>query len=393
LETKSAKETQDQGLAIKQVDRPNRKVIVSLAYLVFLFSLFAGVEGIARIMGAYSKDPNLHRILYDYGRLAKSELSQFRFVPDVVLPYRLKPGFEFTSTDGYQTTTHNSSGFRGAEFTPKSDNALRIICLGGSTTYGVSVVDNAATYPYSLKRLLNDDSRRVGWNKVEVFNLGVGGYTSREVLTTLKLYGLPLEPDIVLIQSGVNDVVPRFYPSFNRDYTHFRKSLQPLNTTFLARTAYSSHLFIIAGWKMGFLTPLTLQSQSQYPMPTVLEAVVNLTRNDTQAYRDNLVESIDLSEKADAQIWLLTQAHMFNTAFQSHTKDMRLLDEAYHRGMVEHNALIRELAKNKSIGLIDLEKTMPPNRAYFHDPIHMSEKGNRIKAKLIAESLQKNWAR
>lgn len=389
METKSAKEAQVQDLALKEADGPKRKARVLLVYLVFLLSLCAGSEGIARLMGAYSNDPNLHRILYDHARLAKGESGQFRFIPDTELPYRLKPNFEFISPDGYQKTKHNSSGFRGEAFTPKSDNTLRILCLGGSTTYGVSVVDNAATYPASLNRLLNDYSRQAGREQVEVFNLGVGGYTSREVLATLKRYALPLEPDIVLIQSGVNDVAPRFYPDFAADYTHFRKPLQSLNVNFAVRIAYHSHLFIIAGWKLGLLKPLTLQSQSQYPLPPVSEAVANLNRNGTQAYQDNLSEAIDVSRKADVHVWLLTQAHMFGTTFQAPTKEMRLLDDAYHRGMIEHNLLIRELAKNKSVGLIDLENTMPPKRAYFHDPIHMSEEGNQIKAKLIAQSLQK----
>ncbi|NIA15305.1 MAG: hypothetical protein GWP08_14645 [Nitrospiraceae bacterium] len=347
------------------------------AYLAFLILLLGGVEGAARVIGARSKNPDLRMILNGYGQLAQGDVSRLRFVPDSALSYRLRPGFVFRAPGGLQVTRHNASGFRGdSEFPPKTDGTLRVICLGGSTTYGVSVVDNDATYPAALERFLNDDLRPEAWERVEVFNLGVGGYTSREILMNLKLHGLPLEPDIVLIQSGVNDVTPRFYVDFDLDYAHFRKPLQPLETGLLARTAFRSHLFLIAGWKLGLLAPITLQSRSQYPMPPAKEALANLNRNGTEAYRRNLAEAIDLAEGAGAHVWLLTQAHLFSSAFRAPDEDMRLLDEAYRRGLVEHNEVMRDLAANPAVGLVDLERSVPLASQHFEDPIHVTEEGN-----------------
>jgi lysophospholipase L1-like esterase len=360
-----------------------------LAYLAFLVVLLAGVEGAARVIGARSENASLRMTLRGYGQLARGDLGRFRFVPDVALSYRLKPGFEFRSPDGLRVTRHNDQGFReDDDFPPKSADTLRVICLGGSTTYGVSVVDNAATFPAALERFLNNDLRPDGWAHVEVFNLGVGGYTSREVLMNLRLHGLPLEPDVVLIQCGVNDVAPRFYDDFTMDYKHFRKPVQPLRTGFFARIAYRSHLVLIVGWKLGVFAPITLQSRSQHPMPPAAEAVANLKKNGTEAYTKNLAEAVDLAQDSGARVWLLTQAHFFSPVFQAPQEDTRLLDEAYQSGLIEHNEVIRGLAADKATGLVDLERTMASTLKYFKDPIHMSEAGNLVKARLVAESIR-----
>ena len=373
-----------------QGTRPGRRRVLGIAaYLLFLLTLAGGIEGVARIIGARSGNPAIRLMLYDYGLLAQGDVSRFRFVPDAELPYRLKPGFEFRSPDGLQVTRHNSAGFRAdAEFGPKDEATLRVICLGGSTTYGVSVVDNRATYPAVLEQLLNGDFKADGWARVEVFNLGVGGYTSREVLKNLELHGMPLDPDVVLVQCAINDVLPRLYPNFAMDYSHFRKPLEPLEPGLFARWAYHSQLVVLTGYELGMIEPLTLQSRSQYPMPPAATALENLTRNDTQAYRRNLSGIIACAQEANAQIWLLTQAHLFGQGGKAPTEEMQMMDEAYRLGAVEHDQVVRDLAADAGVGLVDLERTMPSSRQYFTDEIHMSEAGNLVKARLVAASIR-----
>jgi lysophospholipase L1-like esterase len=359
-------------------------------WAAFFVCMALVAEGAARVAGAISKDPVFRLVLHDYGRLARGDASRFRFVPDADLPYRLKPGFEQRSPGGLQVTRHNQAGFRANDdFAPKEPGVLRIICLGGSTTYGVSVADNNATYPAVLEQLLNNEPRVPGVARVEVLNLGVGGYNSREVLANFEHHGSLLEPDVVLIQSAVNDVTPRLYPGFRADYGHFRKPLQPVEPGPAARAVYRSQLLVIAGWKLGLLDPLTLQARSQYPMPTGAEAVANLADNDPEAYRANIAEVVRAALDAGARVWLLTQAHLFDTpGYQAPDEDSRLLDTAYSTGLTEHNQILRDLALETGAGLVDLERDMPLERRYFSDPVHMTEAGNRVKARIIAETLR-----
>jgi lysophospholipase L1-like esterase len=251
----------------------------------------------------------------------------------------------------------------------------------------VSVVDNASTCPAVLERLLANDFRPAGWERVEVLNLGVGGYTSHEVLLTLEHYALPLKPDVVLFQCGFNDVAPRFFANFTADYSHFRKSYAPLEVGLPARIAYRSRFVVVLGWKLGWLGPITLQSRTQYPLPPAPEAVANLEKNGPEAYRHNLEEAVERAKGSGARVWLITEAHFFSPVFQAPDENTRLLDEAYRRGLAEHNEVTRSVAKQSAVGLIDLERTMPLSLKSFADPIHMTEAGDVIKARLIAERM------
>ena len=374
--------------------RSKSKAVLAIFYVGYLAAILAGVEVIVRLVVARPKDPNLRRVLVDYHHLARGETNNFRFVADSELPYRLKADFEFRSPEGGKVTHHNTVGFRDVEdFPPKTEAALRIICLGGSTTYGVSVIDNRATYPAALERFLNGEHQPQGWDRVEVFNLGVGGYTSREVLTTFQRHGLPLQPDVVLIQSGLNDVAPRLYPDFDCDYRHFRKSLTLPAQSFLARQAYHSRLFLTLGWKLNLIEPFTLQARTQYPMPSADEAAANFDANGTDCLYENLTTAVELAKNAGARVWMLSQVYLNDPDFESPDPDQRNLERLYRRGLLEHNKVIRDVCMSIDTGLVDFENVMPRRRRFFTDPVHMSEEGNEMKAKLIAKSISSALSR
>jgi len=368
--------------------RARRVLLLVTVNLLVLALLVGGLEAAARALLPAFASPTLHLVLQQYAQLARGDTASFRFVPDAALAYRLRPNFTLCTPDS-RCTRHNDAGFRAdAPFPPKSPGVVRIVCLGGSTTYGVGVVDSGDTYPAALERLLNGDLRPPGWAAVEVFNLGVGGYTSKEVLGNLERHGLPLEPDIVLIHSGVNDVAPRFYPNFRADYSHFRKTMEPLPDPGMVGLFYRSHLVIVIGYTFGRVAPLTLQARTQYPLPPAKAAVANFRKNDASAYRANLVAMVERAQAAGVRPWIITQAHQFLPAFAAPTEELRMLDAAYEQGMIQHNAVMRDVARETGAGLVDLEESMPPNRVYFHDPIHMTATGNIVKARSIAESLR-----
>ncbi len=374
------------------LDRPPSKrgrVGIVAAYAALLVVLATGLEFAARSVVAQTRNPGLSMTVRSCELLARGDERQFRFVPDDMLPYKLRPSFEFDSPDGLQHTKHNTSGFRAnSEFGPKAAGKTRIICLGGSTTYGVSVVDNDSTYPSQLEKWLNSDVRVERWGDVEVLNLGVGGYTSHEDLLNLTTYGMPLTPDVVVIQSGVNDVAPRFYPELHAEYAHFRKPLTAVEAGALTRVIYRSKLLILLGWQFGVIQPLTLQSRTQYPLPSAEEAVENMARNGVGEYTRNLSEMLDILEASNVEVWLLTGAHLFGVHFLAPDEEGRLLDDAYRRGLIEHNEVVRSIAAERGVGVVDLEHRMPMRREFFSDPIHMTEEGNLVKARIIAEAMQ-----
>jgi lysophospholipase L1-like esterase len=87
----------------------------------------------------------------------------------------------------------NAQGFRDAPFAPKAPGTLRIAALGDSFGFGHGVPVEAA-YPDRIEGLLSTAER-----PVEVLNLGVPGYNTRQELAQLASLGPELAPDLVLV--------------------------------------------------------------------------------------------------------------------------------------------------------------------------------------------------
>jgi lysophospholipase L1-like esterase len=94
----------------------------------------------------------------------------------------------------------NGDGFRGREFGPKPPGTIRIVCIGDSSTFGWGV-DDEYTYPALLEARLT----KPGGPPVEVFNLGIPGFTSRHGLGVLRHYALELDADFFVFSFGAND--------------------------------------------------------------------------------------------------------------------------------------------------------------------------------------------
>jgi len=122
--------------------------------------------------------------------------------------YRPRPNttFGYSITGAHATT--NARGYRGPVVSvPKPERTIRVVLLGGSTTFGWGVNDGQ-TIDAHMREML--EAQRLGPD-VEVVNLGFDGYDSYQLLERLRSDGLALEPDFIIVNSGVNDVRNAWY--------------------------------------------------------------------------------------------------------------------------------------------------------------------------------------
>ena len=94
-------------------------------------------------------------------------------------------------------------GFRGKRpCRTCSDDLIRIVTMGGSSTYGVPMYHSADTYSAELQRLLD-----VGrpWENYEVLNGGIAGFGLTQILDALEQVVLKTKPDIVSVCAWFND--------------------------------------------------------------------------------------------------------------------------------------------------------------------------------------------
>jgi lysophospholipase L1-like esterase len=98
--------------------------------------------------------------------------------------------------------TINSQGFRGREIPADKGDAYRIVALGESTTFGMTIEAGDRPWPELLEEMVHQ--RLKTRRQVEVINAGVFGYTLWDNLRRFSRQILPLKPDMIISYHGAN---------------------------------------------------------------------------------------------------------------------------------------------------------------------------------------------
>ena len=301
---------------------------------------------------------------------------------------------------------HNSLGFRGREFAfSKPDNVYRIVALGGSTTYSSGVNDFENSYTSLLEKYLHES----GFDAVEIINAGASGYTSHQNLINMQFRVLPLQPDLMIVYQGFNDIQARFvYPS-SRYLGDRSGSLRPfVRGIFMPNiTEYSTALRIL-GIRLGVTSSHsaldwhlqrrpnsyvgdTFIQQFQvetYPSGIFKEvsAAEILAENPPVHFERNTAHMLALANHSDVNILLVTMAldDDFHETAGIATRRFSTSDE-FVFAMAQHNELIRSLGAQFNSPVFDLADVFPDDYTLFTDGLHMTEKGNRLRAQLIGD--------
>jgi lysophospholipase L1-like esterase len=119
---------------------------------------------------------------------------------------------------------NNAEGYRGESIPlQRSPDSLRILFLGGSTTYGEGVPHPEDAFPAQVGKLLREDSRFAG-KRIEIINAGLRFGSTAEILTHYLLKFRYYRPDMVVINPGGNDPVAYMIHEYEPDYSNWRKS-------------------------------------------------------------------------------------------------------------------------------------------------------------------------
>jgi lysophospholipase L1-like esterase len=337
---------------------------------------FVSLESGARLWLNYLATPEQ----YDrYVLFTSIQPEDFAFTPHQYLGYYPTPNYTKA------LTAHNSLGYRGGEIAlGKPDGVYRIVTLGGSSTYDVRIEDNANTAAAQLERLLKED---YGYEDVEVINAGVPGYNSWEILANLEFRVLDLDPDLVIIYEGTNDVHARLVdPAAYRGDDSGRR--QPWRVPPVAWWEHSALLRIAS--RMANMTRqvsvddfVSAPTYLSWPFEERLEArdldpVYVLGENPPIYLRRNLNNMIAVARENGVDIMLATWA------YSPYLNDYA--SEGYYQaGFQENNEVVRAAANQHGVPLFDFVKVMPQDKQYWADGRHVNEAGALLKASLFAE--------
>jgi lysophospholipase L1-like esterase len=125
------------------------------------------------------------------------------YVPDYLTARDAPLRWRFSATDG-----RNSLGLRNREVGPKKPGVLRILFLGDSLIWS-GETSSGELYTEVLERRLNSYYSN-GPKTVETINAGIPGYTTYQELEFLKIYGMDMKPDLVILGFVFNDLYYKY---------------------------------------------------------------------------------------------------------------------------------------------------------------------------------------
>ena len=127
-------------------------------------------------------------------------------VPPYLTPKDATLGWRFSGKDG-----RNSLGLRNREVGAKNPQDFRILFLEDSLIWSGDT-SKGKLYTEVIESSLSQALRRPA-TRVEVINAGIPGYTTYQELEFLKLYGLDMQPDLVVLGFVFNDL---YYPYLHK---------------------------------------------------------------------------------------------------------------------------------------------------------------------------------
>lgn len=181
--------------------RATRKFL--LLVVLPLLLLGAGLESLGRLLDP-DPDPDTPA-----GRTLR--FKETFYVDDPELITRLRPSvrstFAWLREDADVPVRINSRGFRGPEFDPPAPDALRVLVLGDSVSFGLYLRYEDA-WPTLLRETL---AARAGGRPVQVRNLAVPGYSTFQGRILFERHALQsdFQPHVVVFAFGFNDGYPR----------------------------------------------------------------------------------------------------------------------------------------------------------------------------------------
>ena len=347
---------------------------VQLAIVFVLLQDLCSILLTLQLRSAAPTIKNLYDSTFENELLTYQPRKSLAFQEHHYLNYALNPKFR------YGTEKEFSSEYkirRREPIRPRNQVRYRILVLGGSTTFGEQIKLEADTWVYRLEEKL----RLKFGNGVDVVNGGVGGYTLKENFVHYVTALTHLDPDLVIIFAGINDVHPRLFDDIEIDYGNYRKPWRSDNNI-LSIPVYSLRAF--TWYRLYYLRkhiiPLVVTGiggLAAKPYPSYEKQSYNLKRNSSDVFYRTLSDLTLLIEAQGRTALLIPQ--QFKPKSES--------DRLFRKGVVQHNRVLRNHAKERNIKHFSALSVNSFDDLDFFDNCHLNPHGSLKMSSMVYDYL------
>lgn len=312
--------------------------------------------------------------------------------------YLSQPYLAYIPYPGYEKNgrrEHNMAGYRGKEVPLVKDGNYRILCMGGSTTYGFKLDRYEQAWPAQLDSFLNVQLANNGafhkkYKGVEVINSGLEAGSSAEELAQYIFKYHYYKPDMVVLHTGLNDaLIETGDTSYQPDYTHYRRmdfNLHPLpeQSRWLLHSYFFSYV-IIKLFYDDAANPLYFFQQdgtAKFARWNTLneDSLIKHGNYDYYAFPHNFKSLVKQVEMDSAQ--LLFVPSVLNP-FNKMVKE----NEGYRDRVALYNSMMRDAAAGGLCSYLNFTADSIDYAKYGMDDCHLTAEGEQLKAKMISRKV------
>ncbi|GEM_PF-3139819 len=377
-----------------KLSRPKAFLFSTIIFLLF----FSGIEWISFEVikkKYYNNDLNADLFtIWEFDKNLGKHLRRNAYYHDsgfkisAQIPFQAQIFFDDTEgmlRHGAGDMTFSRWGYKGPYFKKKKpSNIFRIITLGGSTTQGIWASE--LNYPRILERMLNNKLNTK--THYQVINMGMVAFNSCQIKTILENEAMALEPDLLIVMSGFNDLA--------------NKISKPKNYENLEDYCKLGHSFLDRFHSYRLLKKLKNHFLKIEIKPPNYSQKTKVIKKSLQFYMKNLKEIILQAQTKKVPVGILTTTTAIEnknsiqnqkTVPQLNTLDLAEI-EFYRQGLIEIEKIQKSLARvlpnafhiEHSFSINNKKKEM-----YFEDLIHPTGSGYKILAYNIYKALNQKF--
>jgi lysophospholipase L1-like esterase len=374
--------------------------LLAVNFLV-LFFLLAAFEW---VLEKVNPDERHHSVLSRYISLREIALPNSHFTE---MPHHSFQRYTENLEIKNYTVDVDENGFIRSE-TILPEAKANILFIGGSTTE-CRYVDDSLRFPSLIGKKL----QQAGYS-VNTFNSGVAGNHSLHSLNILTNKILHHDFQVAILMHGINDLV---HLSYNGSFTSDEKTPTRRNIETVAKPDFDDIDFYFFRKKGVFkrleksfqvlfprlhyelLSVKVKVSSQQQPLEFGWEKLQPIHEKQFEEYKNNLRSFVALCRADNITPVLMTQFNRVlekefseNPIYQPYTEKLRASGTsvpAFCDSYQKMNDIVREVAQEENVLLIDLDAEIPKSKDYLYDMVHLHGAGSVKVAEVVFRELEK----